>query len=245
MRLVLAAAVALCLSVAGPARAVEVDVALVLAADVSISVNDDEFRLQRQGYAAAISDPRMLDAIRSGRSKRIAACFVEWSGRAEQRVVVDWTVIGDEGAAAKFAAGILAAPRSFAGATSIDGAINFGVLQFSRSGVETERHVIDISGDGTSNSGRLVTEARDQAESLGVTINGLAIINERMPAGDPHTHPPGGLPAYYRRFVIGGPGAFVLVANDFNTFRQSIAEKLLGDIASVPRSDKLYLAKTH
>lgn len=223
-----------------PARAEAVDVALVLAADVSRSIDADEFRLQRQGYAAAITNPRVQQAIHAGMRGAIALCFVEWSGPDEQAVVVDWMVIRDDETAAAFAASLLDAPRSFVGRTSISGGIDFAMVRLVASGTEAERRVIDVSGDGTNNAGRPVTEARDAAVAAGVTINGLAIINDRPNLGYfAHTQPPDGLPAYYRENVIGGPGAFLLVVQDFESFGEAMTDKLLSEVAM--RSGRLAL----
>ena len=162
------------------ARAAQaVDVALVLAADVSRSIDDEEFALQRRGYAAAIADPRVLDAIRSGRHGAIAVSFVEWAGEGEQKTVVDWTLIGEAADARKFAAALADAPRSYVGRTAIGSAIDFSVGVLGESGFVADRAVIDVSGDGTSNQGRPAPEARDTALTSGVTINGLAIFNRR------------------------------------------------------------------
>ncbi len=235
MRFARAGLVAVLLSVvagSGAARADTVDVALVLAADVSRSIDSGEFQLQRQGYATAITSPKVLAAIHAGEHQAIAVCFVEWSGPDEQMVVANWTVIRDGEAAAEFAATLQRAPRSFTGRTSISGAIDFAMQQLAHSGVTAERRIIDVSGDGTNNAGRPVTEARDEAVAAGVTINGLAIINDR-PAGYffAHTQPPEGLPAYYRNNVVGGNGAFLQVMKDFATFGDAVTNKLLTEIA--------------
>lgn len=216
----------------GAAWAETVDVALVLAADVSRSIDAGEFQLQRKGYAAGVMNPRVLSAIQAGTHHAIALCFVEWSGPDEQMVVVDWTVVRDGESAAEFATKLTDAPRAFTGRTSISAGIDFAMAQLARSGVEAERRVIDVSGDGTNNAGRPVTDARDAAVAQGVTINGLAIINER-PEGYffAHTQPPEGLPAYYRNNVVGGTNAFVQVVKDFTTFGDAIASKLMTEIA--------------
>jgi Protein of unknown function (DUF1194) len=236
MRLVLAA---FCCIAAGPAAAETVDLALVFAADVSRSVDDDEFNLQYQGYSTAVTDQRVLRAIAANSHDAVAVCFVEWSGPEEQPVVADWTIVRDGESAAAFAATLLAAPRSFVGRTSISGAIDFSVAYFGKLGATAERRIIDISGDGTNNSGRPVTEARDAAVAAGITINGLAIINEHPnPGYFAHTQPPEGLPEYYRQNVIGGTGSFLLVVQDFTSFRQAITNKLVTEIASgQPRRD--------
>jgi hypothetical protein len=228
---ILTAALAAILSV--PAWAAErVDLLLVLAADVSRSVDDPKFRLQRSGYAAALENPRVLEAIQSGTNRRIAVCFVEWSGVVSQKVVIDWTIIGDDKSAREFGDRLLEAPRSFADRTSISGGIDFAMAQFERAPYEGLRRTIDVSGDGTNNSGRDVTVARDEAVAKGVTINGLVILSESPTPWNPeHTNPPGGLAQYYRNNVIGGPGAFVMVAENFKSFGNSLINKLIAEIA--------------
>jgi hypothetical protein len=218
-------------SVTGEARSAGVDLEVILAADVSRSIDDGEFDLQRRGYAAALTDPRVLTAIRGRSGAAIGVCFIEWSGEEDQQVVVDWTEIRDEEDAGAIATAIIAAPRSFMGRTSISAAIDFAMAHFAKSKWQANRHIIDISGDGTNNSGRPVTEARDQAIASGITINGLAIINDRPNLGySAHTQPPGGLPLYYRQNVIGGPNAFLLVVQDFNSFADAMANKLAKEI---------------
>jgi hypothetical protein len=217
----------------GPARAQATDLLLVLAADVSRSIDDAEFTLQRKGYSTAVTDPRVLAAIRGGATGTIAVCFVEWSGAGEQNIVADWTVIRDEEDAGGLAAAITAAPRSFIGRTSISGAIDFAMERFAAAQPHANRRIIDISGDGTNNSGRPITDARDQAVAQGVTINGLAIINDKPNPGYAfHTQPPGGLPEWYRQNVIGGPGAFLRVMDDFHSFADAMTNKLISEIAA-------------
>jgi hypothetical protein len=214
------------------AAAEQVDLLLVLAADVSRSVDSGKFQLQRDGYAAAVSDPHVLDAIKSGRSGCIALSFVEWSGLGSQRVVIDWTAISDAESAKSFGDHLLEAPRSFADRTSISGAIDFAMGHLARAPYESARRTIDVSGDGTNNSGRDVTLARDEATAQGVTINGLVILSETpLPWNPDHTNPPGGLDNYYRNNVIGGPGAFVLTAQNFNSFGEAIVKKMIAEVA--------------
>jgi hypothetical protein len=229
-----AALLALLIFSAGAASAQNTDLLLVLAADVSRSIDEGEFDLQRKGYAAALTDPRVLAAIRGGTNGTIAVCFVEWSGAGEQLVVADWTLIHDEEDAGVVAATILAAPRSFMGRTSISGAIDFAMERFAAAAPHSNRHIIDVSGDGTNNSGRPVTEARDQAVAEGITINGLAIINDRPNPGYAfHTQPPGGLPEWYRQNVIGGSGAFLRVVDDFRSFADAMTNKLVSEIVAL------------
>jgi Protein of unknown function (DUF1194) len=219
-----------------PARAAEqVDLLLVLAADVSRSVDQKKFQLQREGYAAAIMDGRVFKAISSGAHGRIAIAFVEWSGIGAQKVVIDWTVIGDVESARRFSDQLVEAPRSFADRTSISGAIDFSVALLERAPFQGGRRTIDVSGDGTNNSGRDVRAARDEAVAKDITINGLVILSDRPMSWNPdHTNPPGGLENYYRENVIGGPASFVVVAEDFNSFGQAIVKKLIAEIAELP-----------
>lgn len=226
----------LSLAVPAPARAETVDVLLVLAADVSRSIDDGEFDLQRKGYAQAMTDPRVIDAIVGGKNRSIAVTFVEWAGDQEEKTVVDWSIVRDEEGAGAVGAAIRAAPRSFLGRTSISGAIDFSVAQLKSAPAQGVKQVIDISGDGNSNSGRDVTAARDDAVARGITINGLAIINNKANPGFAyHTHPPGGLPKYYTDNVIGGPGAFLVVVENFDTFADAIVKKLVAEIAGMPK----------
>jgi hypothetical protein len=221
---------------APPASAAEpVDLLLVLAADVSRSVNQAKFQLQREGYAAAIADKRVLEAVSSGRHRRIAICYVEWSGVSAQKTVIDWSVISDADSARRFGDQLLELPRSFAERTSISGGIDFAMTLLENAPYQAARRTIDVSGDGTNNSGRDVTLARDDALAKGVTINGLVILSDRPLAWNPeHTNPPGGLANYFRNNVIGGPGAFVIVAENFNSFGQAIVKKLIAEIAETP-----------
>lgn len=213
----------------------QVDLLLVLAADVSRSVDEKEFKLQREGFAAAMSDPRVLRAMTGGPTGRIAVVFVEWASEFEQRVVVDWAVVSNERDAQDVSRRILAAPRSYWGRTSISSAIEFSMTLLARSPFQSDRQVIDVSGDGTNNSGTDVAAVRDGAIAKGVTINGLVILSdEPMPTNPTHTHPPGGLKAYYENNVIGGPGAFVMEAESFETFGQLIISKLIKEIAALP-----------
>ena len=218
------------------ARAAEpVDLLLVLAADVSRSVTEPKFRLQREGAAAAISDPQVLQAITSGPNRRIAICFVEWATAGMTNVVVDWAVISDGASARSIGDRLVEAPRSFAGSTSISSAIDFSVVQLERAPFAAERRVIDISGDGNNNSGRLVTDARDEATGKGIIINALVILTPPAESFRPeHTNPPGGLEKYFQDNVIGGFGAFTVVAEDHSSFGRALTKKLIAEIAGLP-----------
>jgi len=222
----------------------QVDLLLVLAVDVSRSIDSEKFQLQREGYAAAITDPRVLEAIKSGRAGRIGLSLLEWSGLTSQRIVIDWMTIGDAESAKSFADRLLEAPRSFADRTSISSAIEFAMTHLARAPFEAARRTIDISGDGTNNSGREVTQARDEAIAQGVTINGLVILSETPLAWNPdHTNPAGGLENYYRNNVVGGPGAFVMAAQGFNSFGQAIVKKMIAEVAQADQATRRTLAR--
>lgn len=212
----------------------EVDLLLVLASDVSRSVDTRKFQLQREGYAAALTNPRVVEAIRSGPHGRIAICFVEWAGATSQKLVIDWVIVSDAASARKIGDQMIELPRSFADRTSISAGIDFAVSQLERAPFRAVRRTIDVAGDGTNNSGRDVTLARDEALAKGITINGLVILSESpLPWNPEHTNPPGGLAEYYRRNVTGGPGSFVMVAEDHSSFGQAIVKKMIAEIAHV------------
>jgi Protein of unknown function (DUF1194) len=230
MRSLIFAIAALFAAVATPAAAQPVDIALVLAVDVSRSVDPDEARLQREGYLTALVHPRVLQAIRSGTQGRIAVTYVEWAGSNYQRTVVDWSIIDGEASAQAFVARIAAANYVSWNWTSISGAIDYAMYMFGKAeGIEPARRVIDISGDGRNNEGRASDEARDEAVAGGVTINGLPIINEHPNFGRP---PERDLDEFYRDHVIGGPGAFLILAEDFTSFAAAILNKLIREIAT-------------
>ena len=223
-----------------PARAAEqVDLLLVLAADVSRSIDDQKFELERRGYAAVLSDPRVLQAIAAGPNGRIAIAFVEWAGANSQKLLIDWTLVRDGNDTKLFVNRLLEAPRSFADRTAIGAGIDFARAQFARSPYASDRRVIDVSGDGTNNSGRDVRAASDDAVGNEVTtINGLVILTDTpTPYNPEHTNPPGGLENYYRENVIGGTNAFVMVAENFESFGKSIVAKLIREISALLRDD--------
>src|SRR6516165_1082402 len=215
-----------------------VDLALVLVTDVSRSIDDSEFKLEKEGYAAAFTSRQVIEAIRNGNVGAIAVAYVEFASSFEVRTVLDWTMIRDEASAQGFAERLVAAPRSFWGRTAISAGIDRAVQSLAESGFETQRRVIDVCGDGTNNAGRDVSEARDDALKAGITINGLAIINDHPVSWTyAHVQPPGGLPNYYRENVTGGPSSFVLEVHDFHTFGEAMTRKLVTEIADrgVPR----------
>jgi hypothetical protein len=218
---VLAAAVTFGIGLREARAAAEVDLALVLAIDASGSVSEDRFRLQRQGYAAALENRDFVHAVESGATGRIAVTVVEWSGMTQQAQVVDWTLVQDTASARRLAATVAELPRLFGDSTSIGGAIGFSAQLLAKSGYTAARRVIDVSGDGRDNNGPPAAAARDAAVAAGITINGLPILDIEI-----------GLDAYYSDNVIGGPGAFVTVADDINAFARAIAAKLEREVAS-------------
>jgi hypothetical protein len=230
MRAIIAASVILLASAGRPLSAeVPVDLELVLAVDASRSVDEEEFALQRRGYVAALTHPDVLRAILSGPFRAVAVAYVEWSGAGEQATLVDWAVIRDAESARRFAAQLASAPRVFRSATSVSGAIDYAAAMFDGNGVEGTRWVIDVSGDGPNNSGRSSEAARDEAVAKGITINGLAIVNER-PSRPPFPEEP--VDQHYARAVIGGPGAFMMTVAGFETFGEAVRKKLVREIAS-------------
>ncbi len=229
---VLFAGLACLLSVGASAEEwVAVDLELVFAVDVSGSVDGHEARLQREGYVAALRSPELVKAIETGIVGRIAVTYVEWAGLNHQVTIIDWAVIQDKASAGRFADALAAAPVNAGPWTSISGLINFALPLFERNNVQGTRRVIDISGDGPNNSGPLVTFARDAAVKRGVVVNGLPIVNDRLQISGRRQIP--NLDLYYAGCVIGGPGAFLVVAEDFSDFARAILRKLIFEIAGV------------
>jgi hypothetical protein len=213
-----------------------VDVELIIAVDVSRSVDAYEGRLQREGYVAAFSDDQVIEAVTGGFNGRIAVLYFEWASNDFHKVVQDWTVIEDAATAKAFAARLHAAPINSDRRTAISAAIDWAVPRFSENDYEGKRKVIDVSGDGPNNFSRPVTVARDAAVAAGITINGLPIINDPRGSGF------GGfgglaraedLAPYYENCVIGGRGAFIVVANGFEDFANAIRQKLVLEIAGL------------
>lgn len=205
-------------AVSGPA----VDVALVLAIDVSGSVSEHRMLLQRGGYIDAMRHPRFLAAVRAGPAGRVALTFVEWSEFRRQTQVVGWQLVHDSVTAGRFADGILHADHSMPGWTSISAAIDYSAALLAAAGFVTGRRAIDISGDGVNNDGREVTAARDDAVAAGIVINGLPILEVEPTRDD-----------YFRDNVIGGPGAFMMVAHRQEDFAAAVLRKLLVEIAGM------------
>jgi hypothetical protein len=216
----------------GPAAGAEmeaVDLELALAIDVSGSIDDQEALLQREGYIAAFRHPKIIQAISGGYLRRIAVSYYEWAGFGHMKIIADWTVIHDTTSAHAFAEQLTLEPPQTARRTAISDAITFGVGFLEANRFDGTRRVLDISGDGPNNWGLLVTGARDAAVARGITINGLPIMNGRPSRFG--SLPIDNLDLYYQNCVIGGPGAFLVVAEDFTDFAQAILRKLYLEIA--------------
>ena len=210
----------LLLPAAAPARAEPVDLELVLSVDSSGSIDAGEFRLQREGYARALTHPDVIAAIKRGPYRAVAITFVEWSGPEIHSQVVGWTKVTGEAEVSRIAATLLSAPRTiFGGGTSLGGAILMATQLLQDNGFEGTRRVIDISGDGPNNRGPIVEGPRRAAVGQGITINGLPILEYDD-----------GLEYYFREFVIGGPGAFVQPAQGFADFARAVRKKLLQEL---------------
>ncbi|HEY3916834.1 MAG TPA: DUF1194 domain-containing protein [Stellaceae bacterium] len=224
MRLSLAAVpaliAALCLD--GPsAVAAKVDMALVLAVDVSESVDAGEYQLQHEGIARAFENPQVIDAIKNGAAGAIDVLMLEWSNRDKQAITVDWTRVSDAASGSTFAAKVRAGSRSSNGLTAIGDALLASAAALKTVPDQPARRVIDISGDGMANIGPKPDDVRDALNAQGITINGLAIL-----ASEPW------LDTYYDNDVIGGDGAFLLEVKDFGSFATAIKQKLLAEISA-------------
>lgn len=211
-----------------------VDLELIIAVDVSWSVDAVEARLQREGYVRAFSDPQVIEAVQSGFIGKIAILYFEWAGMGHEKILEDWTIIKDAADAKAFAAKLRNRPYETGYRTSISEAIDFAVPRFEANGFDGKRKVVDISGDGANNYGRLVTAARDEALAAGITINGLPIVSSYA-EGDRSWEP--NLDLYYESCVIGGRGAFMVVANGFADFANAVRQKLVLEIAGLPVED--------
>jgi hypothetical protein len=217
-----------------PARAqATVDLQLVLAVDVSRSIDEVEAELQRRGYIEALTNQRVIDAILSGEHKRIALCYTEWAGTHYQVVVIDWVVIDSTAAARRFAEKLSEAPRSSQSWTAVGAALAFAAQRFETSGFESKRRVIDVSGDGRTNDGPPAELIRDRLVAQGIVINGLPVMMNRSNFGRP---PDTGLDKYYEENVIGGSGSFMISAASFDDFGRAVRSKLIREISKAPGS---------
>ncbi|MBY0362845.1 MAG: DUF1194 domain-containing protein [Phreatobacter sp.] len=226
------------LSLAGPlaaqaqsrSAASEVDVQIVLAVDISYSMDPEEQRLQREGYIKAITSPEVLDAIRKGLVGKIAVSYLEWAGHQERQVVIDWRIIDGPESAQAFAAELQSKPYRRAFRTSISGAIQASVDLLEKSGLRSMRRVIDVSGDGSNNNGPHVEIARDDALAKGIVINGLPIV---IPRQNSRFVDIPNLDAYYQDCVVGGPGSFVIPITNPEEFVTATRRKLVLEVAGI------------
>src|SRR5437588_4039332 len=207
---------------------VAVDVELVIAVDISYSMDLDELAVQREGYAQAIVSKEFLQAMKTGPNGKVAVTYFEWSASSDQKIIISWRMIDGPETADAVANEIMSAPVRRGSRTSISGAINFAMPLFEENPYRGLRRVIDISGDGPNNSGEPVTGARDTAQAKGITINGLPIMvkepsHTTMDIDD--------LDLYYEDCVIGGPGSFVVSIKDRDKFKEAIRTKLLLEVA--------------
>ena len=217
---------------AAPASAVDVDLELVLAVDISRSMDYDEQRLQRDGYVQALKHPEVIQAIGSGPLGRIAVTYLEWAGPLHQATIVPWTVLAGRADAEAFADRIAEAPIVRERGTSISGGLLFSAGQFGGSGARGVRRAIDVSGDGPNNTGSPVAPMRDRVVADGITINGLPIMLKTSVFSSPFSIP--NLDVYYEDCVIGGPGAFMITVDDLSRFGVAIRRKLVLEIAGLP-----------
>lgn len=218
------------LLLAVPAAAEEVDVELVLAADGSGSIDDDELAFQRRGYAEAVMSAEVLNAIRDGIHQKIAIAYIEWGGPASQHTIVDWMVVRDEASAAAFAEALVTRPRAAWGYNSISAAIDYSVHKLETNEHQGIRRVIDVSGDGPNIGGRSIHAARDEAVAKGIVINGLVI---QRPGGQPRIVGGRPLSLVYEQDVIGGPASFVMVADENVSFADAVRRKMVLEIAGL------------
>ena len=207
-----------------------VDLQLVLAVDVSRSIDEVEAELQRRGYIEALTNERIIDAILSGENRRIAVCYTEWAGTHYQVVVLDWSVIDSPAAARRFADKLAEAPRQSQSWTAVGAALAHAGQRFDNTGFVSRRRVIDISGDGRTNDGQPAELVRDRLVNQGIVVNGLPVMMNRANFGRP---PDLALDKYYEENVIGGPGSFMIVADDFEQFGRAVRTKLVREISGV------------
>ncbi len=219
------------MAAAATARAdTPVDLQLVLAVDVSRSIDEVEAELQRRGYIEALTNDRVIDAILSGEHRRIALCYTEWAGTHYQAVVIDWSVIDSAAGARRFADKLAEAPRASQSWTAVGAALVHAGQRFDGSGFTSKRRVIDVSGDGRTNDGPPAEIVRDKLVAMGIVINGLPVMMNRTNFGRP---PDLTLDKYYEENVIGGPGSFMIVADNFDQFGRAVRTKLVREISSV------------
>lgn len=233
-RRLIGSGLALALSAISPEKASAqevVDVALVLAVDVSLSMSFEELRIQREGYVAALTHPEVIQAIRGGYHGRIALTYFEWAGDSTQHMIVPWTIVASLEDAQRVAESISTSQPNSARRTSISGGLRYGLDLFAEGVFKTERRVIDVSGDGPNNQGEYVNLVRDEVVATGIVINGLPLMTD---GGLISAFDVPDLDRYYAECVIGGPGAFVVPVNDWSQFPEAVRRKLVLEIAGGP-----------
>ena len=215
-----------------------VDAELVLGVDISGSIGPEEMDLQFRGYAGAFRDPAFARRIAGGAVGAVACTLFTWHNPDEQETVVPWTRLDGPAAAARFADSIDSAPRPSGQSTSISGALDYAIGLFGRSGFEGTRRVLDISGDGINNAarpGRGLPAVREEAMEAGIVVNGVVILDRNPPPDRPPRYP---VDRFYQESVIGGPGAFLMVAEGFESFAGAIRRKLIREIAEAEPGDR-------
>ncbi len=222
-------------------KAVPVDLELVLAVDVSYSMDPDEQALQREGYVKALSSKEFLQALRQGPNGKIAVTYIEWSSEYDQKVVMPWRLIADPETADAVASELANAPYQRRSRTSISGGLRFAKSLFDNSGYRGLRRVIDVSGDGANNSGPPVTQLRDDVVASGIIINGLPLMLKRP---NPGTMDIKDLDVYYEDCVMGGPGAFVIPIRERSQFIEATREKLVLEVAGHTPAPRLVPASS-
>jgi hypothetical protein len=224
-----------------PNDANRVDLELVLAVDISYSMDEDELRLQREGYIAAIASKQVVDAIKQGVYGRIAVTYIEWAGVEQQSTLIDWQIIDGPDSAQAFADKLVESSPNRAYRTSISAALDYSSRQFAENAYEGTRRVIDISGDGPNNQGNLVTYIRDMVVAMGIGINGLPLALKAPGSGSLDIQ---NLEDYYRECVIGGPGAFVIPVSDKEKFAEAIRTKLVLEVSALEPPPRLIPAQS-
>ena len=219
----------------------EVDVELLLAVDISFSMDPEEQELQREGYIHALTSTEFLRALKEGIHGKVAITYLEWANINERRVIVPWRLVDGPEAADAFVAEIARAPYRRASRTSVSGALEFSAQQFENSGYKGIRRVFDVSGDGANNNGPPVTIVRDEVIAKGIVINGLPIMLKQAAASGMDID---GLDIYYEDCVIGGPGAFVIPIKERDKFKEATRTKLVQEIAALPPDAKVVPASS-
>ena len=205
-----------------------VDLQLVMAVDVSRSIDEVEAELQRRGYIEAMTNERVIEAIVSGENRRIGVCYVEWAGTHYQQTVIDWMPIDSARSARAFSDRLAESPRTSQSWTAVGAALAFSAQRFQNSPFTSKRRIIDISGDGRTNDGPPAELVRDKLVADGIVINGLPVMMNRQNYGRPQDAT---LDKYYEENVIGGPGSFMIVAANFEDFGRAVRSKLIREIS--------------